>query len=172
MQHLCPTVTPTLSRSQRLFSVSADDLGPFTNPTLRLATESDFDQLVPIAAAAAKEMVERDPLVEDPDAFRARVKMRIATNRTYVLEGSHRELVFKIDIGSRSSHGAELEGLYTVPAARRLGHATLSLGQISRHLLSSLPRLTLRVDDNDSFLAGLARKVGFLAGRAQRLVVL
>src|SRR3954465_11430500 len=39
LQHLCPTVKPKISRAQRLFSVSADDLGPFTNPTLRLGVE-------------------------------------------------------------------------------------------------------------------------------------
>jgi len=65
-----------------------------------------------------------------------------------------------------------LEGIYTIPDERRRGHATLSLGQISRHLLSSLPRLTLRVDDLDPGLAGVARKVGYVAGRAQRLVLM
>jgi hypothetical protein len=172
-QHLVPTEKPRVSKTQRLFSVSADDLGPFTNPTLRLATFEDLPQLTPMAAAAVKETLSHDPLVEDPDAFAERVKMRVQSRRTYVLEGGEdKRLVFKIDIGSRSAYGAELEGLYTLPDVRRLGHATLSLGQISRHLLSSLPRLTLRVDDDDAGLAGLARKVGYLAGRAQRLVVM
>jgi hypothetical protein len=172
VQHLCPTAKLRVSKAQRLFSVSADDLGPFTNPTLRLATEADLDQLVPMAAACVKEMLDVDPMSSDADGFVERVKLRVASKRTYVLEDPNRRLIFKIDIGSRSAAGAELEGLYTLPDVRRLGHATLSLGQISRHLLSSLPRLTLRVDDTDPQLAGLARKVGFLAGRAQRLVIL
>jgi hypothetical protein len=171
VQHLCPTAKPTLNRSQHLFAVSADDLGPFTNPTLRLAVESDLDQLVPMAAAAIREVIGQDPLAIDPRGFAARVQLRVQSKRTYVLEDKGR-LVFKLDIGSRCPLGAELEGLYTVPDARRLHHATLSLGQISRHLLSSLPRLTLRVDDSNAQLAGLARKVGYLAGRAQRTVVL
>ncbi len=171
VQHLTASARPRLSRTQRLFSVSADDLGPFTNPTLRLATEADLDQVVELSAASVKEMLERDPLEEDPEGFVARVKQRVKGKRTYVLEGQGR-LVFKIDVGSRSAWGAELEGVYTVPDERRRGHATLSLGQISRHLLSSLPRLTLRVDDLDPGLAGVARKVGYLAGRAQRLVLM
>ena len=162
---------PKLSRAQRLFVVSADDLGPFTNPALRLGVEADVEQLIPMAAMAVQEMMERDPLEEDPEGFPLRVRQRVRSKRTYVLEVKGR-LVFKIDVGSRSQFGAELEGLYTVPEERRLGHATLSLGQISRHLLSSLPRLTLRVDDLDPALAGVARKVGYLAGRAQRLVVM
>ncbi len=165
------TMRPTLSRAQRLFAVSADDLGPFTNPLLRLALEPDVEQLIPMAAQSVQEMMQRDPLEEDPEGFPLRVRQRVRSKRTYVLEENGR-LVFKIDVGSRSQFGAELEGLFTVPDERRRGHATLSLGQISRHLLSSLPRLTLRVDDLDPALAGVARKVGYLAGRAQRLVVM
>ena len=57
VRRLCPH-RPQFSRSQRLFAVSADDLGPFTNPTLRLATEADLPQLVPMAAGAVQEMLE------------------------------------------------------------------------------------------------------------------
>ena len=162
---------PTLkfSKLQRLYSVSADDLGPFTNPMLRMATEADLPQLVPMAADCVKEMLERDPMAEDADGFRARVKQRVNAKRTYVLDDGGK-LIFKIDVGSRSQFGAELEGLYTVADQRRRGHAMLCLGQISRFLLSSLPRLTLRVDDTNSGLAELARRVGFHPQRQQRLV--
>jgi GNAT superfamily N-acetyltransferase len=169
VRHLCPA-KPKYSRTQRLYAVSADDLGPFTNPTLRLATEADLPELLPMAAGSIREVLERDPLAEDPEGFRARVLQRIRGKRTYVLKHDGR-LVFKVDVGSRSQYGAELEGLYTLPEARRRGHATLSLGQISRHLLSSLPRLTIRVDDKDPALGGVARKVGYVGGRTQRLVV-
>ena len=76
-----------------------------------------------------------------------------------------------MDIGSRSQHGAELEGLYTVPDERRKGHATLCLGQICRHLLSSLPRLTLRVDEKDESTGrGSRARWASWPGRVQRLV--
>lgn len=161
---------PRLSRTQRLFSVSADDLGPFTNPLLRLAREEDLPRLLPLAQGYVREALERDPLSEDPSGYEARVIQRIRQRRTYVLEEAG-GLVFKVDIGSRSQYGAELEGLYTLPAERKKGHATLCLGQISRHLLSSLPRLTMRVDERDESTARIARKVGYLAGRTQRLVL-
>lgn len=161
---------PRLSRNQRLFAVSADDLGPFTNPLLRLAREEDVAKLLPLAQGFVREALERDPLAEDPMGYEARIVQRVRQRRTYVLEESG-ALVFKVDIGSRSQYGAELEGLYTVPSERRKGHATLCLGQISRHLLSSLPRLTLRIDERDESTARIARKVGYLAGRTQRLVL-
>ena len=161
---------PKLVRTQRLFAVSADDLGPFTNPTLRLATEAELPAVLSLATGWAKEMFDRDPLAEDPDGFKARVLQRIRGKRTYVLE-EQGAIVFKIEVGARSRFGAELEAPYTLPDQRRRGHATLSLGQISRHLLSSLPRLTLRVDDQDPALAGVARKVGYVPGRPQKLVI-
>ena len=92
---------------QRLFAVSADDLGPFTNPTLRLAKEEDLPRLMPLALAAVREILERDPLAEDPHGYEARVTLRVRGRRTYVLE-ENGALVFKVDIGSRSQHGAEL----------------------------------------------------------------
>ncbi|WP_044193357.1 GNAT family N-acetyltransferase [Hyalangium minutum] len=162
---------PRLSRVQRLFAVSADDLGPFTNPILRLAKEEDLPRLMPLALGAVRELMERDPLAEDPNGYEARVMQRVRGRRTYVLE-ENGTLIFKVDIGSRSQHGAELEGLYTLPQERNKGHATLCLGQICRHLLSSLPRLVIRVDEKDESTARIARKVGFLAGRVQRLVLL
>ena len=161
---------PRLSKTYRLFSVSADDLGPFTNPLLRLATESDLPRLLPLAAGAVRELYERDPLAEDP-RFEDRVAQRVRARRSYVLE-ENGELVFKVDLGSRSQFGAELEALYTLPSQRRKGHATLCLGQICRFLLSSLPRLTLRIEEKDESLARIARRVGFLAGRPQRLVLM
>lgn len=163
------SVTPAFSKGQRLFSVSPNDLGPFTNPMLRPATLNDLPKLVPMAAEAVKELFRRDPTVEDPIGFELRVRQRVHSKRTYVLE-ERGELIFKLDIGSRSQFGAELEGLYTVPGHRNKGHATLCLGQISRFLMSSLPRLTVRVDDDAPHFANIARKVGYLQGRAQRLV--
>jgi hypothetical protein len=163
--------TPGFSKTQRLFSVSADDLGPFTNPLLRPAAGADLPRLVPLAAACVQELFSRDPLAEDPEGFPQRVRQRVLSRRTYVLE-ENGELIFKLDVGSRSQFGAELEGLYTAPAHRLKRHATLCLGQISRFLLSSLPRLTLRVDEDNSGLASLARKVGYAPGRTQRLVTL
>ena len=97
------------------------------------------------------------------------MKQRVQSQRTYVLEEKGK-LVFKLDVGSRSQFGAELEGLYTSPDERHHGHATLCLGQISRFLMSSLPRLTVRIDDESPQFANIARKVGYLQGRAQKLL--
>jgi hypothetical protein len=156
-------------RQQKLFSVSPNDLGPFTNPLLRPAVELDLPELVPMAAACVKEMHQRDPLEEDKDGFALRVKQRVQAQRTYVLDEKGK-IVFKLDVGSRSQFGAELEGIYTAPEHRNRGHATLCLGQISRFLMSSLPRLTVRVDEDTPHFASIAKKVGYLQGRTQKFI--
>ena len=165
--HLAGPVT--FSKLTTLYSVSADDLGPFTNPLLRLAQEKDLEPLVELAAGYIRESHKRDPLQEDAAGFRARVAQRIAAQRTYVLEEKG-ALILKLDVGARSQFGAELHGLYTTPTARKAGNATLCLGQISRFLMSSLPRLTLRVDDSNPAFAKIARKVGYVAKRPQKLI--
>lgn len=162
-------LAPGFSKTQKLFSVSPNDLGPFTNPLLRLATLHDLPRLLPMAADCVRELLRRDPLAEDPEGFERRVRQRVQSQRTYVLEEKG-QLVFKLDVGSRSQFGAELEGVYTRPGERGKGHATLCLGQISRFLMSSLPRLTVRIDDDHGHFAEVARKVGYLQGRAQKLV--
>jgi uncharacterized protein len=166
--HLCKK-KPRLNQMHRVFSVSADDLGPFTNPHLRAARIDDADGVVKLAAAEVKETVGEDPLRLDADAFRERVIERIEGVRTYIIE-ERGNVLFKVDVGSRSELGAELEGIFTHPGQRRKGLATLCLGQISRYLLSSLPRLIVRVDERNP-LARAARKVGYVPKGVHRRVM-
>ncbi len=161
---------PRLSRVQRLFAASADDLGPFVCPELRSAEPADAPQLVALAAAAVREAFGEDLLAADAGAFARRVAVRIAAGRTFVYaEGE--KILAKLDIGARSRYGAELEGLYTHPSARRRGIATNVLGQLARTTLGAIPRITMRADEKDAALAAVCRRVGMLPNRPQRMVI-
>lgn len=158
----------------RYFTASADDLGPFVCPELRLATVDDLPELVPLAAAAIEEMLGENPLDCAREAFERRVATRALMGRTYVLS-KNGELVFKLDATARSRFGLEIEGIYTRPDFRRRSLATLALGQITRHMLGSMPRLVVRTDENDEIAASLCRRVGYLPARRQgqpRLIIL
>jgi GNAT superfamily N-acetyltransferase len=159
-----------LDRPQKLLSVSADDLGPFVAPQLRLAHESDLAELVQLSAAAVKESLGVDALSTEGDHFRQRVAARVRAGRTWVMRIDEK-LCFKIDMGARCRYGAELENVYMVPEMRRRGLATLALGQVCRQQLSAIPRLTVRFDEKDDSLARTCRKVGFVLVRPQRLLV-
>ncbi|MFN7132295.1 MAG: GNAT family N-acetyltransferase [Myxococcales bacterium] len=158
-----------VSRPQRLFAASADDLGPFVCAQLRQAGPADLPQVVELALASAKEANGEDLPSVPLEVFQRRVEARLLAGRTWVLDDGPR-LIMKIDLGVRSRHGAEIEGVYTIPDARRRGVATNALGQLCRSLLSALPRMTIRVDDGNAAMSQVCRKVGFIAMRPQRLV--
>ena len=162
---------PRLSQIQRLFAASADDLGPFVCPELRSAELSDMPQLIAMGAASIQESIGEDPLASDARAFSRRIEARIVGGRSFVYAEAGR-ILSKIHVGARSRHGAELEGLYTLPEARRRGLATKTLGQLARSTLGSIPRVTMRADEKDAGLAGVCRRVGMLPMRMQRLVII
>ena len=159
-----------IDRSQRLCSVSADDMGPFVAPQLRSAEERDVDELVPLAAAAVMESLGVDPEAAEGPLFRQRVSARVKAGRTWVMTHENK-VIFKVDMGARSRYGAELENPFLVPEMRKKGLGTLALGQVCRQQLSAIPRLTLRYDEKDPVLSRVCRKVGFVPVRSQRLVV-
>jgi hypothetical protein len=160
-----------VERLQKLLTVSADDLGPFVAPQLRVASEADVPELVELSAAAVQESLGVDArATEGAEAFRARVAARVRTGRAWVMRIDQR-LCFKVDMGARCRYGAELENPYMAPDLRRRGLATLALGQVCRQQLSALPRLTTRVDEKDEVLLKLCRRVGFIYVRTQRLWV-
>jgi predicted GNAT family acetyltransferase len=165
---LCPS-KPRLSMPHRLFTASADYLGPFVTPALRLANEHDFSELISMTAAEDEEVFERNPKPEHR-ALQAQVLERIQGQRTWVLEHDGR-LVLKVDVVAQSRFGAELQGLFTLRDDRFLGFATLALGQLSRHMLSSLPHLALRIADSADSLLAVARKVGYVNGQTEQLLV-
>jgi len=157
-------------RSLRLCTISADDMGPFVAPQLRPAEPRDVDELVALAAAAVKEILDFDATKEEGEQLRARVAARVTAGRTWVMTHDDR-VIFKVDMGARSRFGAELESPYLLPEMRKKGLGTLALGQVCRQQLSAIPRLTLRYDEKDPVLSRVCRKVGFVPVRSQRMVV-
>ncbi len=167
---LCPSKARQLV-AHRLFTVSPDNLGPFITRALRLANEDDGRRLVQMNAAELAESFDEDPPTEGAEVLEARVLQRIRRRRTWVfeLEGN---LTTKVEVGAHTRFGAELEGVYTMPEYRFRGCATLALGQLSRHLLSSTPHLTLRIADSANALLAVARKVGYVGGPVQQLLAI
>ena len=69
----------------------------------------------------------------------------------------------------------QITNIATHPDYRRRGLATLALGQITRHMLGTMPRLVVRADEGDEIAACLCRRVGYLPARRQghpRLLIL
>lgn len=159
-----------LFRAQRLYKLTADDLGPQVLPELRLANEQDLDALVAASAAMQKEDLGEDPLASDPDGFARRVLWRVRAGRTYLVRRGGK-VVFKVDIGTLCRHGAQIEGVWTDPAERGKGVATLGVGQICRTLLARLPRITLHVNEANQAAVRVYEKVGFVPAAPFRVAL-
>jgi len=143
---------PRLRYLHRIFWVGPDHLGPYLQPRLRSALPADLPQLFPLAINGFCEAFGAEPDSSGVELLKQQIEQNVLEGRTYVLE-SEGKLVFKADVAWKSPHGAEISGLYTAPDHRHRGHATLGLGQLSRQLLSALPRLTLRGNEAVSRVA-------------------
>lgn len=157
-------------RAQRLYALTADDLGPHVLPELVRATERDLEEMSAAAAAMQREDLGEDPLAQDPDGFTRRVLWRIRAGRTYLMRDG-RKLVFKADVGTLCRYGAQLEGVWTEPAARNRGLATLAIGQLCRMLLARLPRITLHVNEANAPAVRVYEKVGFVPAAPFRILL-
>jgi GNAT superfamily N-acetyltransferase len=155
------------SHLHRLYWVSPDQLGPYLQPGLRVATESDLPRLLALAERALTESLGSAPTAPELSILERETleNVRLQQSRVFEVEG---QLVLKVEVSFRFSMGAELGGLYIAPEYRRRGYATHALGHLSRQLLASLPLLTMRAADA---LAGVARKVGYQSGPAMQLLV-
>jgi hypothetical protein len=161
---------PRLARIQRLMQLTADDMGPWITQQLRPAQLEDLPAVVEASALMQLDDLGIDPRTVDAAGHERRCHERILAGRTFVLyEGP--QLLFKADIGARSRYGAQLEGVYTTPEARKKGVATKGMGQLCRSLLAGLPRLTLHADAANEAALGLYRKLGFTSQRELRLLI-
>lgn len=163
-----------LVRPLTVYGASPDFLGPFVCPELRKASIADLPRLVPFAAQAVKEQLGEDPSAIDAEGFERRVAARVLAGRTFILEKG-RDIILKVDIATMCGAGAEIDGVYIRPELRRRGIASLALGQLTRHMLGRMPRLSVRVPDGDEAAKRLCLKVGYMASLRRdehRLMVL
>jgi len=143
-------------RAERLYAVTADEMGPYVTPALRRATDAEVPQLV---EAHQTYLRERD-MTPPADGVATMVRARVSTGRTHVIM-ENGQLAFVVDVLAESKHGAHLGHIYTSPRFRRKGYAALGLGQLARSMLARLPRLTACAEDGDLAALGVVRKVGF-----------
>lgn len=161
--------SPRLDRIHRLMQIRALAEGPPSTNRLEIASGADLEELLELGAAMHKEELGVDPRDEDPDAFERNVNSRIKKGRTFVIRAAE-EIVFKADVGSDCSHGAQLEGVYTRPAWRGRGLATAGLGTIVQRLLARRARVTLHVYEQNQAAVRAYTKVGFQDAGRLRLI--
>ena len=71
------------------------------------------------------------------------------------------EVRFQLNVGPRTAATAQLQGVWTPPAQRGKGYASLALAAIARRLLTSEATLSLYVNDFNAPAIALYERLGF-----------
>lgn len=124
-----------------------------------------IDELDPIFLASVqmhREETGEDPLEKNSSSFRRHVRHRIEKGRTFVWFDENRRLLFKADISTHCSLGAQISGVYTAPQVRNQGLATRAMADMCAELFAEeLPRLTLYVNRTNAAARRVYEKLGF-----------
>jgi predicted GNAT family acetyltransferase len=102
---------------------------------LRLATLDDIELILPVHAEMAEAESGVNPLVIDPEGFRARCARRIEKGRVWVVVEDS-QLVFKADIVADTPGVIYMEGVWVCPSDRSAGTGRRCLRQLCRDLLT------------------------------------
>jgi len=93
-------------------------------------------------------------------AFVATVRRAIALKLWWVWIADG-EVRFQLNVGPRTAATAQLQGVWTPPAQRGKGYASLALAAIARRLLATEATLSLYVNDFNAPAIALYERTGF-----------
>ncbi|PWT94554.1 MAG: hypothetical protein C5B55_02525 [Blastocatellia bacterium] len=128
---------------------------------LRVATEAELEQVMPIQAQLAFEESGVDPMKVDPVGFRQRCLRRISLGRTWVLV-ENGTLIFKADVISETGDVIYLEGIWVKQDRRHDGTGVRCMTELSQNLLSRVKSICLLVNEQNKQAQAFYRKCGFL----------
>jgi uncharacterized protein len=111
---------------------------------LRLATERDYDLLLPACAAAHQEEIGVDPLARDAEGFRWRTRAQIEERRSWVWieDGT---ILFKAEASAWTPLALQLQQVWVDPPVRNNGYGQRGLRDLIRLLLEYVPTVCLFV---------------------------
>lgn len=127
--------------------------------TVRQARADDCTAVAANSAAMIRHELEYDPMARDP-GFVAGIAQMIARRLWWVGE-SGGVLCFFCNVGPWSARTAQLQGIWTPPAMRGRGLAGAALSGVCKTLLTSVPTLSLYVNDFNDDAIRLYERTGF-----------
>ncbi len=155
--HTAPQI---VRNAQPLYVLARRTLRP-TEPDVeaRRAREDEAELVAENSAEMIVGELGYDPRVAR-SAFVSAVRRTIAAGQwwVWIVDGAVR---FQCNVGPRTAATAQIQGVWTPPAARGNGWATLALGAIARRLLATESTLSLYVNDFNAPAIALYERLGF-----------
>jgi len=130
------------------------------NPNVRLATETDYDDVLPASVAMFTEELGYSPLSEGSHGYRLRVRQLIAKGHT-MIEMGHDGVIFKADFGVVTTPAIQIQGVWMAPEARGQGHAAPAMATVVNRALQLAPVVCLYVNDYNTAAIKTYQRVGF-----------
>lgn len=155
---------------QRLYALRDSPALPGV-PNLRQARPEEWRAVARAGAAMEREDLGVDPSAEDPDLHAASVKERLRDGRTWIIERGG-EIVYQINIGTRTPWGCQIGGTWVPRAHRGRGLATLGTASLCHRILADHPLVTLHVNEANTPAVRAYEKVGFERAEPYRLAIL
>jgi ribosomal protein S18 acetylase RimI-like enzyme len=144
---------------------------PSGGTALRRARASDFERLVPACAAAHAEELGVDPLAQDADGFRHRVRRQIESGRSWLWVESG-AILFKAEASAWTRHAVQLGQVWVDPEARNSGYGSRGLRDLLRLLLEHVPAVCLFVRLENVAAIRLYESVGMRRSGTYRSILL
>lgn len=161
--------TPRVWYDQRLYACRQVAPGPAL--AIRPARPDELDRVADMAARMMAEDLGEDPRARDPEGHLRLVRARLLAGRVLVAEADG-ELVFKLDVGTRTEEGAQVGGTWVPPHRRGAGLATAGMRAATRLLLAQVPAVTLHVNEANAPAVRAYLAAGFRPAAAFRLASL
>ena len=144
--------------AQRLYVCTAVQAGPTL--AMRPARADELPMVIEMSAAMMREDLGADPRLADPDGFPRKMQARVLGGRVLLgLLGE--EVVFKVDIGTRTAQGVQVGGTFVVPRYRGRGLGTAGMRAACARLQAQSPRVSLHVNEANTPAVRAYEAAGF-----------
>ncbi|TQL72956.1 hypothetical protein FB556_1629 [Enteractinococcus coprophilus] len=131
-----------------------------SNPHVRLATEADYDAVLPASVAMFTEELGYSPLADGSNGYRLRVRQLISKGHT-MIESSDHAVIFKADFGIVTDQAIQIQGVWIAPEARGQGRAAPAMAAVVNRALELAPVVCLYVNDYNTAAIRTYQRVGF-----------
>jgi uncharacterized protein len=137
---------------------------------LRLATDDDFELLLPACAAAHREEIGIDPLERDPDGFRWRTRSQIEEGRSWLWREDDM-ILFKAEASAWTPRAVQVQQVWVDPPARRNGFAQRGMRDLCRLLLERVPTVCLFVRPENAPAIRVYERIGMTRAGSYRSLI-